>query len=106
MSTVNVRLVIDRKDFEDLNFLTGLVWAKKGDVQPVPVETWQLMKRHTDIWAEVPAQDPAKGVELHELLKTATDDKLQAFSGKTTHASYHQKGDGLRAAVATKLTKG
>ena len=106
MTTVNVRLVIDRKDFEDLNFLTGLVWAKKGDVQPVPVETWQLMKRHTDIWAEVPTQDPAKGVTVTELLKDAGEDKLLAFSSKNINADFPLKGHGLRSAVATKLTKG
>lgn len=36
---------------------TGIVWTGRGCVQSVPVDAWQKMKKHNDVWRE--ASPPA-----------------------------------------------
>lgn len=38
---------------------TGIVWMGEGDVQPVPIEAWAKMMKHTGVWRAVETADPA-----------------------------------------------
>lgn len=57
---VAVRLVVDRVDFADPTYGSGVVWSGKGNVQPVPNEKWAAMKKHTDVWQEADASTAAE----------------------------------------------
>lgn len=85
---------------------TGIVWTGRGCVQSVPVDAWQKMKKHNDVWREAaspaavfvpadqapPASPPAplttpdyESMDRPALAKLATARGLK-FDGRTSRA--------------------
>lgn len=58
MSTVTVEYVGLKAQRADTVAGTGLTWVGKGDRHPVPVEAWEKLAKHPDVWALVD-EEPA-----------------------------------------------
>lgn len=116
MSTVQVVYVGKKEQEIDSIAGTGIVWTGVGDVQEVPVEAWEKMALHPDVWslqeAEGSIEDEvdlgSSEVEPHEAdqFDVMDDDALRIYAGKHLIKVHHkQTGDRLRAVVRAAAAK-
>lgn len=116
VATVRVEYVGLKASETDHLYATGITWRGAGDVQDVPVDSWEKMAKHTDVWMLAPALpgDPAEASEtlsladaktLAKTLESMSDDELREFAKEHNIRVHHkQSGERLLGAIRMMLT--
>jgi hypothetical protein len=102
MDTVKVEYVGLKPSETDHTYGTGLTWTGAGDVQDVPIDAWEKMAKHTDVWRLAEDVPEAKAVSDQEAytLTTMSDDAMRQFATDRGFKIHHKKtGDNLRWAI-------
>lgn len=114
MSTVLVEYVGKKPREVDHLYGTGIVWLGGGDIQPVPIEAWERMRVHTDVWRAAQAREQAEEAPADEHKPPAPPldlmsdievrDYVKQVVGKTLH--HKLTGDNLRKRAVEVLQEG
>lgn len=113
MSTVRVEYVGKKPEETDCVAGTGLTWVGLGSVHDVPLEAWEKMLAHPDVWKLADSANETEMLGLSDAnptqeepsgLDAMDDDALRSFA-EQNHIKVHHKqhGDSLRAAIAKAL---
>lgn len=113
MSTVQVEYVGKKPEETDCLYGTGLTWVGLGSKHDVPLEAWEKMLAHPDVWrlADSPAEvemlglSDAKPIREDVFGLDAMEDAELLLFAEQNHIKVHhkQRGDSLRAVIAKSL---